>query len=99
MAPHNPAGHDPPLPVRAVLARVAPGRRTWNTTCEDYSQTTRCRTDVWASVVIRQGDDYVVKQGRAFNNPTYLPYMSREQWKSNPLGYTNRSTAHSAVSG
>ncbi len=85
--------------MRAVLARVAPGRRTWNTTCEDYSQTTRCRTDVWASVVIRQGDDYVVKQGRAFNNPTYLPYMSREQWKSNPLGYTNRSTAHSAVSG
>ena len=44
-------------------------------------------------------DDYVVKQGWAFNNLTYLPYMSREQWKSNPLGYTNRSTAHSAVSG
>ncbi|WP_257787451.1 hypothetical protein [Tessaracoccus flavescens] len=36
------------------------------------------------------------KQGWAFN---YLPYMSREQWKSNPLGYTNRWTAHSAVSG
>ena len=91
-SPTGKPGFTPSAPYTLPGVHQVNGR-TWNTTCESYSQTTRCRTDIWASVVIKQGDDYVVKQGWAFNNLTYLPYMSREQWKSNPLGYTNRWTA------
>ena len=58
----------------------------WNTTCEAYSQTTRCRTEIWASVVVREQGRFVVRQGWAFNNLTYLPHMTRAQWKGNPLG-------------
>lgn len=67
--------------------------RTWNTSCEQYSQTTRCRTDIWASVVVKTADGFEVRQGWAFNNLTYLPYMTRSQWKGNPLGQTGRWTA------
>lgn len=29
-----------------------------------------------------------MRQGWVFNNLTYLPYMKRAQWATNPLGYT-----------
>ena len=67
--------------------------RQWSTTCEVYSQTERCRTEIWATVVERVGDKYVRKTDWAFNNLTYLPYMTRDKWAANPLGYTGEWTA------
>ena len=62
--------------------------RQWRTTCEVYSQTERCRTEIWASVVKRTGNTFTIERGWAFNNLTYLPFMTRAQWKNNPLGVT-----------
>ena len=62
--------------------------RQWLTSCEPYSQTERCRTEIWASVVKRTGTTFTIERGWAFNNLTYLPYMTRAQWANNPLGKT-----------
>ena len=67
--------------------------RTWFTTCETYSQTTRCRTEIWATTVVRERNGYALTKGWVFNNLTYLPYMKRAQWATNPLGYTGHWTA------
>lgn len=68
------------------------GRR-WFTTCEEYSQTERCRTEIWATVVVKSGGKFEVRQGWAFNNLTYLPLLTRAQWKGNPLGEAGSWTA------
>lgn len=47
--------------------------RYWHTTCESYSQTERCRTEIRTA------------GGWAFNNLTYLP-SPRSLWANNPLG-------------
>ncbi|GAA4902595.1 SpnA family nuclease [Tessaracoccus lubricantis] len=77
---------------------TAPGRfhlngRDWVTTCEPYSQTLRCRTEIWATVVVIEDGQFVRRSGWAFNNLTYLPYMTRQAWAANPLGHANEWTA------
>lgn len=67
--------------------------RDWFTTCEPYSQTVRCRTDIWATQVRMVNGKFVNQAGWYFNNLTYLPYMKRAQWASNPLGYTGSWTS------
>ena len=67
--------------------------RQWFTTCEPYSQTVRCRTSIWSTQVKYVGGVYVQKTGWNFNNMTYLPYMKRAQWASNPLGHTGQWTS------
>jgi len=67
--------------------------RDWFTTCEPYSQTVRCRTDIWATQVRMVEGKFVNQTGWYFNNLTYLPYMKRAQWASNPLGYTGSWTS------
>ncbi|MGO1383327.1 MAG: alpha/beta hydrolase-fold protein [Arachnia sp.] len=67
--------------------------RNWFTTCEPYSQTIRCRTDIWATQVRLEGGQFVNRPGWYFNNLTYLPAMKRAQWSSNPLGYTGSWTS------
>ncbi|AQP43879.1 hypothetical protein RPIT_02830 [Tessaracoccus flavus] len=37
----------------------------------------------------RSGTSYSIERGWAFNNLTYLPFMTRAQWSANPLGYAN----------
>lgn len=64
--------------------RVVNGRK-WRTTCEAYSTTTRCRANIWAKTVSQVNGRFVVSEGYAFNNLTYLP-SPRSQWKNNPLG-------------
>ena len=64
--------------------------REWMTTCTAYSQTERCRTEIWATVVKIDNGRFVRKTGWAFNNLTYLPFMTRAQWANNPLGRTGR---------
>lgn len=59
--------------------------RHWNTTCEPYSATTRCRTDIWATTIQQENGQFVQKNGWLFNNLTYLP-SDRSIWKDNWLG-------------
>ncbi|OMG55504.1 glycoside hydrolase domain-containing protein [Tessaracoccus sp. ZS01] len=84
------------------LVRTAPytlpGRhdvngRQWFTQCESYSQTERCRTEIWATVVKVEDGTFVRESGWAFNNLTYLPYMTRQAWKGNPLGQAGEFTS------
>ncbi|WP_052459675.1 leucine-rich repeat domain-containing protein [Tessaracoccus massiliensis] len=91
----------PSAPPAATGERTAPytlpglhevnGRR-WNTACEPYSATERCRTDIWATTVVEVDGEYEVRQGWAFNNLTYLP-AKRATWAGNPLAETGAWTA------
>lgn len=74
------ASLDPTLtavPPSSINVYLTPGThnvngRLWKTSCEAYSQTKRCRTEIWSS-------------GWVFNNLTYAP-SARVLWKGNPLG-------------
>ena len=59
--------------------------RWWYTECEPYSQTVRCTTQIWATQVSQVNGVFVPKTGWVFNNLTYLPYMTKAQWGSNPI--------------
>lgn len=61
--------------------------RLWFTSCEPYSQTVRCRTDIWSSRIVYSGGKFVRQTGWVFNNWTYLPMMTREQWGANPYAH------------
>lgn len=61
--------------------------RYWDTVCSDYSKTVRCRTYIWAKPIKREGNTFRVVEGWEFNNLTYLPLLTRDQWKNNPLGF------------
>ncbi|TRY17883.1 hypothetical protein FOJ82_11505 [Tessaracoccus rhinocerotis] len=67
--------------------------RLWHTQCEPYSQTIRCRTEIWATTVKVESGRFVQSNGWVFNNLTYLPFMTRSQWASNPLGHAGEWTA------
>lgn len=69
---------------------TTPGRhrvngRDWRTTCEPYSVTTRCRTEILATTVTQHGGRFRSTTGWVFNNLTYLP-SPRSVWAGNPLG-------------
>ena len=66
--------------------------RAWRTTCEPYSQTRRCRTEIWATVVKRVGGGFDRREGWAFNNLTYVE-SPRALWAGNPLGEKGEWTA------
>ncbi len=59
--------------------------RAWKTTCEPYSQTKRCRTEIWSTQAKQQGGGFAMVEGWAFNNLTYVE-SPREMWAGNPLG-------------
>ncbi len=66
--------------------------RAWRTTCEPYSQTRRCRTEIWATTVKRNGGGFDRREGWAFNNLTYVA-SPRALWAGNPLGTNSQWTA------
>lgn len=66
--------------------------RTWATVCEPYSQTKRCRTEIWATTVVKVKGSYVRTTGWAFNNQTYAA-SPRSLWAGNPLAKTGKWTA------
>lgn len=68
------------------------GGRAWRTTCEPYSATKRCRTEIWATTVRTDGGSHERSEGWVFNNLTYVE-SPREMWKGNPLGATGEWTA------
>lgn len=62
--------------------------RDWRTACEPYSATTRCRTEIRATVVAWDGSAFRARNGVwTFNNLTYLP-APRALWGENPLAVT-----------
>ena len=67
--------------------------RNWYTSCEPYSQTTRCRTEIWSTQVGYVAGKFVSRTGWHFNNLTYLPNMTRAQWGSNPLANPGEFTS------
>ncbi|MDO5737168.1 MAG: polysaccharide deacetylase family protein [Propionibacteriaceae bacterium] len=58
--------------------------RKWRTWCEPYSQTVRCRTEIWATTVTVSGGRYVSQNWWTFNNLTYVR-SPESMWKGNPL--------------
>lgn len=59
--------------------------RQWRTSCEKYSATTRCRTDIQATVIKQAANgSFYASNGWTFNNLTYQP-SARAIWKGNPL--------------
>ncbi len=86
------------MPAKAdVNPYIAEGTHTvngrqWRTTCEPYSQTKRCRAEIWSTQVREVNGKFVAKNEWAFNNLTYLA-SPRTLWKGNKLGYTNEWTA------
>nr|WP_255436422.1 metallophosphoesterase [Tessaracoccus sp. MC1756] len=99
----SPTASQPGTPAAPEFVRSAPytkpgvhrnlNGRDWNTTCEPYSQTERCRTEIWATVVKVVDGEYVRTSGWAFNNLTYLPLMKRAAWAGNPLGEAGEFTS------
>lgn len=68
---------------------ITPGEHTsagrkWRTACEPYSQTDRCRTEIWSTEVVYRAGKLVKDNGWHFNNLTYKE-APRELWKGNPL--------------
>ncbi|AQP44052.1 hypothetical protein RPIT_03835 [Tessaracoccus flavus] len=82
----------PDLEKRPELVYVTPGEhlvngRRWRTVCEAYSQTERCRTEIWATTVRPSGTGFIRSTGWVFNNLTYKP-LPRSVWQGNPLART-----------
>lgn len=88
--------YTPPTPVVSVYNTPGSqfiGGRAWRTQCMMYSSSiVRCRTEIWASQVVRVGSGYRQINGWAFNNLTYLP-SPRAAWAGNNLGRTASWTA------
>lgn len=80
----------PPTASADVDVYVTPGThnvngRQWRTTCEKYSATDRCRTEIWATVIVKKdGGGYAVTNGWQFNNLTYAA-SDYTLWIENPL--------------
>ena len=66
--------------------------RKWFTKCEPYSQTMRCRTEIWSTQVQHVAGKFVSHTGWHFNNLTYLE-SPRSMWAGNPLGNAGSWTA------
>ncbi|MCG6568489.1 N,N-dimethylformamidase beta subunit family domain-containing protein [Tessaracoccus sp. ZS01] len=80
------------------LLYVTPGEhlvngRRWRTSCEPYSVTERCRTEIWGTVVSQAGGRFVQSTGWLFNNLTYKP-TPRSVWAGNPLAATGEWTSN-----
>ncbi|MDO5734882.1 MAG: family 16 glycosylhydrolase [Propionibacteriaceae bacterium] len=67
------------------------GRR-WFTTCEAYSATFRCTTQIWSTQISEVNGTFVSTTGWHFNNLTYVA-SPRSLWAGNPLAVTGSWTA------
>ncbi len=71
--------------------RTVNGRR-WRTTCENYSATGRCRTDIFATTIKKTPSGYQSVNDWVFNSLTYR-WSDRALWENNPLGRTGAWTS------
>lgn len=81
-----------PIDVYTTPGEHVSNGRQWRTSCEPYSVTTRCNTEIWATTTRQEGSTFTQKNGWVFNNLTYLP-SPRSVWKNNKLGETATWTA------
>ena len=72
-------------------ARTVNGRQ-WRTTCEDYSATARCRTEIFATTIKKTASGFQTVNDWVFNSLTYR-WANRALWKNNPLGNTGSWTS------
>ncbi len=69
------------------------GGRKWRTTCEPYSATERCRTEIWSTEVVYNKGKLVKDTGWHFNNLTYKE-SPRSLWTGNPLAKEGSFTSN-----
>lgn len=79
---------DGPVDVYTQEGQHTINGREWRTSCEPYSQTIRCRTEIKAHTVEIMDGDYVKSYDWAFNNLTYVA-SPHALWKTNPLANAN----------
>lgn len=82
----------PMMEVYTVPGERTKNGRQWRTTCEEYSATVRCRTDIVATTVKLTPDGYRVVNDWTFNSLTYR-WSPRSLWTGNPLGSNANWTA------
>lgn len=58
--------------------------RQWRTSCEPYSATERCRTEIFATQVSENNGVFTQTNAWVFNNLTYAP-SPRSLWEGNPI--------------
>ncbi|AQP51269.1 hypothetical protein [Tessaracoccus flavescens] len=81
----TPGPNDPGFNVYTTPGTWNYNGRLWKTSCEPYSATTRCRTEIWATQITYKAGQYYRTDGFVFNNLTYKP-SPRSIWRNNPLG-------------
>lgn len=81
----DPGPNDPGFNVYTTPGTWNYNGRLWKTSCEPYSATTRCRTEIWATQITYKAGQYYRTDGFVFNNLTYKP-SPRSIWRNNPLG-------------
>ena len=95
----TPPTTSPVKPTYPKTVYNTPGHQTvngreWYTTCEKYSQTTRCFANIKATKVTQVGGRFVARTDFVFNNLTYLPAPAKFWTENrNPLGYAGQWTA------
>lgn len=82
----------PTLEVYTIPGERTVNGRQWRTSCENYSRTARCRTEIYATVIKKTPTGYVKVNGWAFNSLTYR-WSDRALWKTNPLGHSGSWTS------
>jgi len=90
------SGLSTPAASAAFDVYTTPGEHTingrqWRTWCEKYSQTVRCRTEIWATTTVVSGGKYRSQNGWAFNNLTYVSSPAG-LWTDNPLATPGEHT-------
>lgn len=65
--------------------------RQWRTWCEPYSQTARCHTEIWATVVRTSNGRHYRVDDWNFNNLTYVS-APEHLWVGNPLATPGEHT-------
>ncbi len=82
----------PMMEVYTIAGERTVNGRTWRTTCENYSATARCRTDIFATTIKKTATGYQSVNDWVFNSLTYR-WSDRALWKNNPLGNTGEWTS------
>lgn len=82
----------PMMEVYTIAGERTVNGRKWRTTCENYSATARCRTEIFATTIKKTSNGYRSVNDWVFNSLTYR-WSDRALWTNNPLGHTGQWTS------
>ncbi len=82
----------PMMEVYTIAGERTVNGRKWRTTCENYSATARCHTEIFATTIKKTPIGYTSVNDWVFNSLTYR-WSDRALWKNNPLGETGGWTS------